>query len=310
MKIIRKPFNPDYILVDGNALAFRSFFSHEKLSVKIKKKRVYTGMAYGFVRMLLSIKKQYPSAKFIVAWDGGYKRKKEIYPDYKAKRTLSLGEGISFKDLISSFESCRKLLKHIGIPQYRIFGEEGDDILSSIVFQNPSDSFAILTNDHDMFQLLTLENVRFVIRMRPSDTVYWCKRKFIEEHQGLHPRFYPHFLAIVGDSTDNIPGIRGIGEKKAAPIMRQLDPPTLENLYNRINEIEATTNIRQKLIDGKDDAEKFLQIVKLREDLPIDEPIHTAKLNEARLIKYLTKLKFKSILSSERDMSLLCDLSI
>lgn len=115
-------------------------------------------------------------------------------------------------------------------------------------------------------------------------------------------------MALAGDRTDNIPGVRGIGEKKGLDILKKLSKPTIKTLYEEIDSIELTKSVKEKLINGKDDAFKFLQIVRLKKDIEI-EPLYESTLNEEKLTKYFEKLQFKSILKNEKEMNLICKLS-
>lgn len=303
-KVVRRPYRPDVVVVDGNALAFRSLYSHETLSVKIKGKTVFTGMAYGFVRMLAAVKKQFHPKSFVIVWDGGSKRKKEVFPAYKAKRKI-VSAKMSFDDIISSLNMCRKMAKHLGIPQFRIFGEEGDDLMASFVAQNKG-VFMLLTNDHDMFQLLEYPNVK-MLKFGQKDARMWHAASFTREHEGLAPRHYPEFLAIVGDKTDEIPGVKGVGEVWAYKIFAQLPEPTLESLYENIVHLQVTPHVRSLLEQGRDDAFMFREIIVLKEDLEL-EPIYKPKLNRKRLERLMTKMKFRSLLENSNEMEIICSL--
>jgi len=302
--IIRRPFTVDKIIVDGNALAFRSLFSHEMLSVEINNKIIYTGIAYGFIKMLLAVKKSVKPKKFIVTWDGGCDGKKAIYPQYKEGRHIQR-EGMNFDDIIASLKYCRDILGYAGIEQIRTKGEEADDIISTIVKNDKEHNYIILTNDHDLLQLLDLSNVR-VLRMTAKDTEFWNREKFIKKF-GFEPKFYPHFMSVVGDKTDNIPGIKGIGEKTASMIFKQLSIPNLINLYANIDLIKVTDNVRNKLKSGKDDAFKFLKIIELKKDADIEKSIKSKK-DHHKLMFVFNELKFNSILRSSKDMLLINDL--
>lgn len=297
----RKPYRPDYALIDGNALAFRSLFSHESLSVKIKGETIYTGMVFGFLRMMLVIKREFRPRHLAVVWDGGSRRKKEVYPQYKEGRKIQQKD-MSFEDIITSLNMCRKLIKYIGVQQYRVFGEEGDDLISSFIAQHEG-KVLIISNDHDMFQLLEDTNVR-LLRFKQSDATLWTRSSFMRAYP-FSPKYYPHYLSIVGDKTDNIPGIRGIGEVKALDIFSKISSPTLEALYDEIHGIDVTPKIKEAIVQGQEDAFMFFSIIALSEDItinPIDFPVPRIK----SLIDLMTKLKFKSILQNEDDMETLC----
>lgn len=288
------------VLVDANALAFRSLYSHETLSVEIKNKTVFTGMIFGFLKMLLAVKKDFSPDKFVVFWDGGSHRKKEIFPDYKKDRNIKSKE-MNKDDIINSLKNCQRLIKYIGIEQYRIKGEEGDDLIASYIAQNENNKFIILSNDHDFFQLLS-KRVK-VARMKHGETTIWTRRSFKKEY-GFKSKYYPHYLSIVGDSTDKIPGIKGIGEKRGLEIFKQLKKPTLLNIYKNIDNLGLTPVIKKKMIEGKKDAQMFFSIIKLIENLKLI-PIDNTKQRPRRLIDMLMALEFRSIYQSEKNMEIL-----
>lgn len=301
------------VLVDGNALAFRSLFSHETLTAKVKGRVVFTGMPFGFLKGLIGITEEKTFDKIIVFWDGGSDRKKEIYPDYKANRKLNTKK-MKYRDVKNSLKICRKLMKLLGIEQYRIKGEEADDLISSYIAQHDDewDQFIVYSNDHDFLQLLTNKKVR-VLQQRSGVTKWWNKKRFIRDYEfkkeplRFHPKFYPHFLAIVGDSTDHIPGIKGIGPKAGVDIFTQVNNPTLKEIESEIHTMALTENIKKKLEEGMKDAKMFLKIIRLKTNLEL-EPFETPRQRPKKLLDLMMALEFKSIYESEEDMNTLCAL--
>jgi len=292
------------ILVDANALAFRSLYSHEALSVEVKGKTIFTGMIFGFLKMLLAVKKDFAPDKFIIFWDGGSHRKKEIFPDYKKGRKITSKE-MDYKDIKNSLKSCQKMIKYIGLEQYRIKGEEGDDLIASYIAQNQKNEFIILSNDHDFFQLLA-KKIK-VARMKQGETTIWTRPTFKEEY-GFKSKYYPHYLSIVGDSTDKIPGVKGIGPKRALEIFEQLKRPTLANIYKNIDNLGLTPTIKNKMIEGKKDAELFFSIIKLKEDIVLI-PLDKTKTRPRKLMDMLMALEFRSIYENEKNMEILSTLT-
>ena len=298
------------VLVDGNALAFRSLFSHETLTTKLKGKLVFTGMGFGFLKGLISILEEKTFDKIVVFWDGGSDNKKAIYPNYKANRKLNVKK-MKYRDIKNSLKTCRKLVKLIGIEQYRVKGEEADDLISSYIAQHNDEweQFVIYSNDHDFLQMLRMKKVR-VLQRRSGVSKWWTKKRFIREYEykktflGFHPKYYPHFLAIVGDSTDNIPGIKGIGPVAAVDIFKQLDEPTLKEIKNELYNLTLTDAIRNKLKEGMKTARMFLGIITLKLDLEL-EPLETPRQKPKRLLDLMMALEFRSIYESEKDMSAL-----
>jgi len=303
---IRKPYVPELCVIDGNALAFSSLFSHDMLSARVKGKIIYTGMPFGFIKKMMAVKKQFKPRHFEVVWDGGNHRKKEIYPQYKMGRKIYT-KNISFDDIITSLVSCRKLLKHLGIPQYRIHGEEGDDVLASLAELHAHEKVLILSNDHDMFQLLQNTNFKF-LKFKSKDAKIFTKSSFEKTHHGMEPKYYSHFLAIVGDKTDKIPGVKGIGEVKAYEILTQLKIPTVKNLYEQLDTLTMKPKVKEMLVKGREDAFMFLKLTKLRKDLELT-PLYQPILNRQKLFRYMDSLKFRSILDDQSELEVLESLS-
>lgn len=301
------------ILVDGNALAFRSLFAHETLIVKLNKKTVFTGMPFGFLKGLIGIVDEKKFDKLIVFWDGGSDKKKEIYPDYKANRKLNTKK-MKYKDVKNSLKICRKLVKLLGIEQYRIKGEEADDLIASYIIQNEDkwDQFIIYSNDHDFMQLLDKKKVR-ILQRKSGESKWWTKRKFIDEYEykkcilNIEPKYYPHFLAIVGDSTDHIPGIKGIGPQKCIEIFQQLDKPTLKELEKQLHKLKLTDKIINKIAEGMKDAKKFFKIIKLKGNIKL-EPLEKPKQKPEKLLNLMRELEFISIYEHKSNFSILCSL--
>jgi DNA polymerase-1 len=157
-----------------------------------------------------------------------------------------------------------------------------------------------------MYQLLERPNVK-MLKFGQKEARMWHAASFTREHEGLEPRHYPEFLSIVGDKTDEIPGIKGIGAVGAYKILAQLPEPTLESLYENMADLQVTPHVRNLLEQGRDDAFMFREIIVLKEDLEL-EPLHKPKLNRRRLEKLMAKMKFRSLLENSDEMDVICAL--
>jgi len=289
-------------LVDGNAIAFRSLFTHEFLTTKINKKNIYTGLPFGFVKTLISIYKDYSPKKFVIFWDGGAHRKKEIYPEYKSGRKLDTKK-MKFSDVKRSLKITRNICKLIGLEQNRIIGEESDDCIATYINNFPKEKFFIISNDHDFFQLLS-KNVK-LLRMKHGETKVW-DRKLFEKEKGFKPKYYAHYLAIVGDSTDKIPGIKGLGPASIDPIFKSNEKPTLDYIYANLEDFEVSDKIKNKISSGKENAYKFLSITSLKKDIILN--LKQIEQKPKELYDLLTELQFKSIYDNDKNLELLCGL--
>jgi DNA polymerase-1 len=293
----------EHILVDGNGLAYRSLFAQENLSIQIKDKIVFTGMPYGFLRALIDVKKQLQPDEVVVFWDSKTKRKKDIYPEYKANRKLQFPEGMEYDDVQMSMRICRKIMRLCGIPQYMVEGEEADDLISTYTAQHHEDTdIVVFSSDHDFYQLLRYSNVRF-LKIGHERMDMWIAQDFINKFK-FRPEYYPHYLAMIGDKTDNIPGIKGVGKKTADKLFEELSPPTLKNLYTNLSELSVTPKMREKIAAARKDVSIFLRIIRLATDLELT-PIYDEPLQVAKLTKLLQQLQFRSILNNQPDMDTL-----
>jgi DNA polymerase-1 len=211
---------------------------------------------------------------------------------------------MNFKDIKNSLKLCTKIVKRMGLEQYRVRGEEGDDIIASYIHQNPDAEYLILSNDKDFFQLLN-KNVR-IIRMNRGESVLWTRKSFKKEF-GFKSKYFADYLAIIGDSVDKIPGIKGIGSIIGSQIFQQISKPNIKNIMNKVNDLELSDKQKEKILTGKKDAELFFKLTKLSINIEL-KPLFIPKHNIRKLINLFIKLEFRSIYENEKNMTTICDL--
>lgn len=260
-------------------------------------------MMFGTIKELIALYKVFKQDKTIFFWDGGSDRKKEIYPDYKKGRKLQTTK-MNYDDVRNSLKLCQKIFRYVGLEQYRIKGEEGDDIIASYKAQNKGNKYYIYSSDHDFLQLLD-KNTRFARKLKNELTIW--NRKMFKKEYGFRSKYYPEYLSIVGDSTDKIPGVKGIGEVTGKKIFSQIPRPTIKEIYKNLSDVGLTENNMSKFTDSRKDVELFLQLTKLKEDLPL-MPIHKPKQKPIKLYNLLVELECISIYNNEEDMEILCGL--
>lgn len=292
------------VLIDGNSLGFRNLYSKDQLFVTTKSGKVYTGTVFGFIKELLQINSTIKPNEILVFWDGGKDRKKAIYPEYKANRKLQLPGDMTKEDLWKSFKVCRIMLKHMGLKQYRVKGEEADDLLASACALFPESEKIVVSSDHDMFQLVGYKVKLLKLTFKGREV--WNEIKFKDKF-GFSTKYYPQYLSIVGDQTDHIPGIKGIGEKTADQIFAQFNKPTLRNIYKHINQLDCKDRIKKLLAEGKDDAIKFYQIIKLRKDIEL-QLMYNPKRDEEKLMKMMKALKLKTFYANDVTLQAIMDI--
>lgn len=245
-------------LIDGNSLLFRAYYGvHSRLT---RTDGTPTGAVYGFLNMILPIlAAAKPDDKFVCIFDASrITFRQDIYPEYKANRSETPA------DLISQSYLVREGLVALGMPVLCIPGVEADDVIATIANQNCDTSRAtrIITSDKDLMQLV-------------SDCVFlYDGMKNIEIHNpqvmekfGVRPDQVIDVQSLMGDSSDNVPGVPGIGPKKAAELINQFG--NLDNLYARLDEVK-NERIRGLLRDNREMAYISKQLVSLKNDVDLE----------------------------------------
>lgn len=280
------------ILIDGKNLAYKNKYTHESLTVEIDGKKLYTGMAYGFIKSLISIREKFPKGKIAICWDGGNSRRKFLFEGYKENRTTKI-EIIIIKEL----QLTEEVLHLVGIPQYLTNNEEADDIIGTLCKKNKKKEIVIVSGDHDMLQLLR-KNVS--IYVSGKNEKYITKESFIKEY-GYHPKYYRYSIMLSGCKSDNIPGIYGIGKGTAAKIMSAIDGKiNIRKIKEVLPKVENVNDGRKKLIAEASvrDLKLYLKLSTINKDVEL-KLLKKPKQDKKELKKRLEELKYKSLLFDE-----------
>jgi DNA polymerase-1 len=246
-------------LIDGYSLLYRAFYAlPQSISTS---SGLPTNALYGFTSMLLKLLDSEEEVGLGVVWDGGMpKFRMEIFPEYKAQRSAMPEE------LRSQLDHLDEILDAMNIPAIRAEGFEADDALATMSRQVPEGvELFIVTGDQDAMQLVdgrvkVLRTTRGV-----SETKAYGRDEVVEEY-GVTPEQIPDYKALTGDSSDNIPGVRGIGPKGAANLLREFG--SLDGVYENLENISAK-GTRKKLEEGRDSAFMSLELAKMRFDVPV-----------------------------------------
>jgi 5'-3' exonuclease len=204
----------DIAVLDGNYCAWRALFAHPDLSTRIDGEWVSTGMAYGFLQTIVSLKQHYDVGEIIVGWDDRESsHRRVIYPKYKANRKKdkqTIDHWLASRDVVVA------ILDRLPIAQITSPGREADDVIASVCHQAKGKKL-IVGSDHDLFQLLS-KDVAMLILRKNIEFVYSVKR--FQKEYGIPPKKYWQVMALTGDRGDNVPGIRGVGEKTAIKLLQ------------------------------------------------------------------------------------------
>jgi len=250
---------PVLYLIDGHALAYRSYFALQHGGFTTSSGES-TSAVYGFSRTLLDVYEHYQPKYLAVTFDEGLSAREEIYPEYKATRE-SMPD-----DLRSQFDRIRQLVSAFNIPQMTMPNMEADDVLGTISRQAVEMGLDvhIATGDRDILQLLG-PHVRVQLPQRGEDDKVWDVPAF-RAKWGIEPSQLVDLKAMMGDSSDNIPGVAGVGEKTATDLLQQYGD--LETIYENLDAIK--TRPRNRLIEGREMAFLSRELATIMRDLDIE----------------------------------------
>lgn len=251
----------ELILIDGNSLAYRAFFALPE-SIATSDGRP-TNAIFGFASMLVKLIDEHGSLPTIVVWDRGLSGRKELYPEYKAQREKK-------PDLLrEQWSSLSVLVEAFGYRNVAVEGYEADDVIASIAERARLQHVPtlIVTGDRDAFQLIDEAGFINVLATTRgvTDTVRYDTAAVVERY-GISPEYIPDFYGLKGDSSDNIPGVPGIGEKTAAQLLQKYQ--TLENILGHIDDI-AGEKRRQNLTQYADDARMSKELARIQRDVEV-----------------------------------------
>jgi DNA polymerase-1 len=277
------------VLIDGMSVFYRGYFAMPGLSLP---DGTPTGGVYGFASIAIEIIKKLEPDYVVVAWDKSKtatSKRKEIYPEYKAGRTRPPD------DFFAQIPLLHDLLESFGWPLYEMDDYEADDIIGTISVEarNKGIDTCVVSGDYDMMQLLN-DNVHVYINKKGSDMMRFTSSEF-EEKYGVSLDQFVDYKALVGDSSDNIPGVRGIGPKAAQSLLTQYE--TLDGIYEHIDELKGAQ--KTKLEADKASALMSRELARIWCDAPVELDWKAADVNHTDLpavAKKLQELEFHSLI--------------
>lgn len=284
------------VLVDGNNLLFRSYYATLYTGNIMRNKDGFpTNGVYGFVNMINKIVNDEKPEYMMVAFDIGKTFRHEKYERYKDGRKETPD------DLKVQFPIAKKILAAMGIKYLECAGYEADDIIGTVSMwceKDPEYEALIVSSDKDLLQLISDETT---VKLLKTKDYIMMDRKTFNETYGFEPIHMIDLKALMGDASDNIPGVRGIGEKGAIKLVSEYT--TIENIYANINNIKGAT--QTKLIEGKDDAYYSKDLVTIYREVPLDVSFDDLKYkncNIEELTNIYKDLGFYSLLKKLDDV--------
>jgi DNA polymerase-1 len=250
----------ELFLIDGNSLAYRAFFALPE-SIATSDGRP-TNAIFGFASMLVKILTDYGQVPTVVVWDAGMSGRKEMSADYKAQRR-------SRPDLLAlQWPHLRPLVEAFGYSNVSVEGFEADDVIATLAEQAKERGIPVMivSGDRDAYQLVQ-PGVRIMTTSRGiTDTKVYDTQGVIDRY-GIPPELVPDFIGLKGDTSDNIPGVPGIGDKTAAELLQRFGD--LEGVLSSVDQISGAKR-KQNLTEHAEDARLSKRLATMVRDVPID----------------------------------------
>lgn len=276
-----------FLVIDGSSLIHRAFFALPQLTTK---SGVHTGAVYGFCNMLLRLLADVQPKWLAVAFDKSRKTfRTEMYADYKGQRKPTPSE------LSEQFPLARKVLEAMDIAVLELDNYEADDIIGTFAVHAPQEADVIIvTGDRDELQLLDARTSVYFTKRGISDLKIYTPEVFAEDYEGLAPKQLIDLKGLMGDNSDNIPGIPGVGPKTALKLIGEYG--TVENVLENADKISGKA-LREKVLNNKESALLSKKLATIFTDVPVDTDLKNYELRalkpEARTL--LQDLEFRNM---------------
>ncbi|MBV6395362.1 MAG: DNA polymerase I [Anaerolineales bacterium] len=289
---------PILYLIDGHALAYRMYFALTAGGGNTSRWQTSKGEStagiYGFARELMRILEQEKPEYLAIAFDTGKTFRDKLFPEYKATRAKMPD------DLREQISHIREMVDAFNIPRLEVEGFEADDILGTVAKQATGRGLGvkIITGDRDLLQLV---GERTAVYLAGDDQTYITDADVVRK-LGVRPEQVVDYKAIVGDASDNIPGVKGVGEKTAVGLLEKFG--TLDSIYAHLDEVEKRW--KAKLEESKDTAYLSYDLAKIKTDVNITFDLEKAKAHDfdtARLMIFFERFEFKSLIKSLERLS-------
>ncbi|MGO1368033.1 MAG: DNA polymerase I [Senegalia sp. (in: firmicutes)] len=282
--------NKRMVLIDGNSLLHRAYHALPPLT---NKEGLFTNGVYGFMTMLYKILEDYKPDYISVAFDKkGPTFRHNEYKEYKAGRKKTPD------DLRMQFPMLKEILDNMNIHRVEIDGYEADDIVGTLAKHCSSKEMDVIvvTGDKDYLQLVD-ENIKVLITKKGMTNLESYDVDAMIDRYSLTPTEFIDLKGLMGDKSDNIPGVPGVGEKTGIKLLKQYK--SIENIYENIDEVSGK-KLKERLIENRNQAFMSKMLAKIITDVPIDMDLEKMKKEEANqdeLLKLYTKFEFNSFLN-------------
>lgn len=277
------------VLIDGNSIAYRAFFALPLLN---NDKGIHTNAVYGFTMMLMKILEEEKPSHIMVAFDAGKTTfRHKTFSEYKGGRQKTPPE------LSEQFPYIRELLDAYRIPRYELENFEADDIIGTLSLKAEQDGFnvKVISGDKDLTQLSSEKTTVAITRKGITDIEEYTPKHIMEKY-GLTPEQIIDMKGLMGDSSDNIPGIPGVGEKTAIKLLKEFQ--TVDNLLNSIEQVSGK-KLQEKIAEFQEQALMSKELATIIRNAPVEvelSEIEYDSFEPENVVKLFKELGFNSLL--------------
>ncbi len=279
--------NENIYLVDGTSLCYRAFYAIRELSTS---KGVPTNAVYGVINMLRKFMNDYAPERMVIVFDlKGPTKRHEKCKEYKIHRKPMPD------DLSPQISKIKEVIDGSSIPRYELQGYEADDIIATLAHRAEEKGWnvTIITNDKDALQLVN-ENIK-VLSPNPKEDKMYTPKEVLEKY-GVTPDKMIELMALMGDSSDNIKGVTGVGLVTASKLVSEYGE--LEGIYKNIDKV-SSASLKEKLVEGEKDARQARELVILDKEVPLELDIEDTRIGDPdieELTRLYKELEFEKLL--------------
>jgi len=287
------------VLIDGNSLLHRAYHGYPRFTTPAGE---VVGAVYGFTSMLLSALEKLSPTYVAIAWDVGKRTfRTEEYAEYKA------GRAETNQELVDQIDRTKQIVTALNIPQFGVTNYEADDVIGTLarraIESDGGVQVVIVTGDRDALQLI--EDDRVVVYL-PSGGGAFSKDRgvsifdetAVKAKYGLTPRQIIDLKALMGDASDNIKGVPGVGQVTATKLLEQAG--SVEEIYEKLEEIKITPRVKKLMDVGKDSAFLSKRLATINREVPIElswNDCELADYNRDAVVTIFDELAFKSLVN-------------
>lgn len=282
------------VLIDGNSIAYRAFFALPLLN---NDKGIHTNAVYGFTMILMKILEEEKPSHILVAFDAGKTTfRHKTFSEYKGGRQKTPPE------LSEQFPFIRELLDVYGVSRFELENYEADDIIGTLSLKGEQEGFdvKVISGDKDLTQLSSDHTTVCITRKGITDIEEYTP-SHIKEKYGLSPGQIIDMKGLMGDASDNIPGVPGVGEKTAIKLLKDFE--TLEKLLESVDQVSGN-KLKEKLIEFKDQALMSKELATITREAPVDLTLSETEyegFDRDKVLKLFKELGFNSLLDKLGD---------